>query len=567
MKKRAQPPDAHTYTILLRGLAKFYNYHESLPRALKIYHSMFADNCPVKPNIIHTNAVLKVCALSRDMDALWGVAAKLPARGPGAPNNLTFTTILNAIRTVAWQADEDLPDEEREDKIRRRQRAVMQGRKIWEEIISRWRAGDIWIDEELACAMGRLLLLGSTERDFDDVLSLAEQVMAVPRQKRRLLAADKDSIGDEPGSAYSEAESAETDESSPNTETLLESSQNGFSTSIQENKDFENQPSASPSTELMTVFHPKPRHSPVSVARPGCNTLSLLLDACINLHAIPSGQSYWGLLTDPTGPYNIAPDSENYHMYLRLLRVQRASKTAVELVEDMATGNLKDKGLIQHKTFRIAMSCCNRDKYNPNVMEHANTLLDIMACTLPRPEIRTLAIYIDLAGSVPPQDFPVLLGALEKIEPAIKQLKNLVNYSYVDIPWKMKNDILSLAQLLIGAYDKTFARAGDQLSAKERQRMNYNKGWLNEWVRRRVHAAVDGPKAKEAEKRGDVSFEDKRVLAGKEEYIDGVKGERRRVQGAMVDGLEKTRRRTEGGRRKRMERAARVAEESGEYDF
>lgn len=84
---------------------------------------MFADNCPVKPNIIHTNAVLKVCALARDMDALWGVAAKLPTKGFGAPDNLTYTTILNAIRTVAWHSDPDLKNEESEQLTLRRRQA------------------------------------------------------------------------------------------------------------------------------------------------------------------------------------------------------------------------------------------------------------------------------------------------------------------------------------------------------------------------------------------------------------------------------------------------------------
>ncbi|KAL8954482.1 MAG: hypothetical protein Q9193_007227, partial [Seirophora villosa] len=141
---------------------------------------MSATNCPVKPNIIHTNAMLKVCALAKDMDTLWAVAAKLPMKGAGAPDNLTITIILNAIRTVAWHGDEDLQDESVDELSIRRQRAVVQGRKLWDEIIPRWRAGDFWIDEEVVCAMGRLLLLGSTRQDFEDVLSLVEQVMRIP---------------------------------------------------------------------------------------------------------------------------------------------------------------------------------------------------------------------------------------------------------------------------------------------------------------------------------------------------------------------------------------------------
>ncbi|KAL8872946.1 MAG: hypothetical protein Q9174_001519, partial [Haloplaca sp. 1 TL-2023] len=180
MKKRAQKPDAQTYTILLRGLSWYPGYPDSLNKALKIYHSMFAENCPVEPNIIHTNAALQVCALAKDLDALWGVAARLPTKGPGAPNNLTYTTILNAIKNIAAHEDPALGNDQQFPE--RRQRAVMQGRRIWEDIIPRWRSGDIWIDEELVCAMGRLLLLGETEQDNNDVLSLAQQVMSIPLQ-------------------------------------------------------------------------------------------------------------------------------------------------------------------------------------------------------------------------------------------------------------------------------------------------------------------------------------------------------------------------------------------------
>src|SRR5579871_5275043 len=98
MKKRGQKPDAHTYTIIFRGMAELSHYPQTLSKALSIYHSMAADNAPVKPSIIHTNAMLKVCARSQDMDAMLGIVAKLDRKGNNAPNNLTFTTILNAIR-------------------------------------------------------------------------------------------------------------------------------------------------------------------------------------------------------------------------------------------------------------------------------------------------------------------------------------------------------------------------------------------------------------------------------------------------------------------------------------
>src|SRR5438045_2730157 len=179
MKKRNQAPDAHTYTILFRGLAGLaHSYAHALPRALSIYHSMDADNSPVKPNVIHTNAVLKVCARANDMDALLGVAAKLRRRGLRAPNNLTFTTILNAIRQQAISKPEGLITIE--ESRTRRAKAIMDARKMWDDITSRWRKGDIWIDEELVCSMGRILLLGE-QQDLDDIFSLLEQTMNIQR--------------------------------------------------------------------------------------------------------------------------------------------------------------------------------------------------------------------------------------------------------------------------------------------------------------------------------------------------------------------------------------------------
>src|SRR5450432_2553925 len=104
MKKRGQAPDAVTYTILFKGLAEHAHYPHVVSKTLSIYHSMFASNSPVKPNTIHTNAALKVCARAQDMDALFGIAAKLQRKGLRAANNLTFTTILNALRRNALAA-------------------------------------------------------------------------------------------------------------------------------------------------------------------------------------------------------------------------------------------------------------------------------------------------------------------------------------------------------------------------------------------------------------------------------------------------------------------------------
>ncbi|KAI4123442.1 MAG: hypothetical protein LQ341_007201, partial [Variospora aurantia] len=468
MKKRGQQPDAQTYTILLRGLSWHPHRQESLPRALKIYHSMSADNCPVKPNIIHTNTVLKVCALAKDMDALWGVAAKLPTRGMGASNNLTFTIILNAIRSIAWQNDKDLPDESLDEKSLRRQRAVVQGRKMWEEIIPRWRAGDMWIDEELVCAMGRLLLLGSTERDFDDILSLAEQVMGIPRQKRKLSGRDELEV-DQP--AIAPRPVVDVGAPGPGGITVVEKGK--VDPPGLENNESTSPPSASDTTltpALTNFFRPasssKIPSASISNPRPGRNTLSLLLDACISLRAIPSAQSYWGLLTSPTGPYNITPDSENYHMYLRLLRVQRASSLAADLVEDMHSGSLADMRMLAVKTFRIALSCCARDKNNVHATAHATRILHTMFQTLPYPDPRAMEMFTQLLLAVARTDFRVAVKGLQTMDPGMMVLNRAGNYGGGA---DRRGEVLQLAQRFVGACDAAVGYAGDRLEREERK--------------------------------------------------------------------------------------------------
>ncbi|KAL9035533.1 MAG: hypothetical protein Q9180_004812 [Flavoplaca navasiana] len=557
MKKRAQKPDAHTYTILLRGLSWHPHLQDSLPLALKIYHSMFAEDCPIKPNIIHTNAVLKVCAMARDMDALWGVAAKLPQKGPGAPNNLTFTTILNAIRAVAWHNDKDLRDEDWEEKSLRRQRAVVQGRKIWEEIIPRWRSGDIFIDEELVCAMGRLLLLGSTERDYDDILSLAEQVMGLPRQKRQL-GEPREITGGEGTSLVTEETTV--DRASQHEPSLLEVSNDHPEVAAEDETSLLSTPAPVINTALANVFRPKSSSPNISKARPGRNTLSLVLDACINLRAVPSAQAYWGLLTDPSGPYNVTPDSENYHMYLRVLRVQRASKAACDLIQDMHSGDLKSMQLLQPKTFRIAFSACARNKANARVMEHATPILHIMCKTLTQPDLKCLEMFRDLASSQVQRDFHITLNALREMETGVRLLRNYVNYGNEDVVVDnvTKTAAIDFARRLLGVFDKVRQTAGDRLEREEKNYIIAQKSALDLWAQRRVKIMRAGKRYMRM-RSGQIPRSEEMPLVRKkvERWTSGKHTLKLEDRAEKALGV---------GRRKRMQRAEEARERTGEFD-
>ena len=473
MKKRAQRPDAYTFTILFRGFSWYPQFPRSAPRALSIYQSMLSKDSPVRPSIIHTNVVLKVCALAHDIEALLGIAAELPTRGSGAPDNLTFTTILNAIRSKAFEETEGQKATPREGHAGHKEikaLAIQQGRRLWMEVRQRWMSGDLRLDEEFVCAMGRLLLLGSEARDHDDVLSLLEQTMGIPRQVARVA----DPILER---AEEVSEPAEDPEYSPYSamnaepETLLSASR--------EENDF-----LEPPGDPFAAHHNAAGPS-LSNVRPGRNTLSLVLDACIRLKHVRAAQDYWGLLTSPDGYHKIIPDSENYHMYLRLLRLQRSSRHAVELVEEMESGKLTGKaGAVQTKTFRIALSCCVRDIKNKNSIVHAGKLVRMMTDTLPHPDAKALSMYLQVALGQKPRDWRVIMGVIRGTELGVRNLRSLLAYDPAGSGKQNEKDILELVRGLISAFDVVLDLGNEEISGEEKRRCREQKHTLAAYVTR-----------------------------------------------------------------------------------
>jgi hypothetical protein len=397
MKKRAQFPDSYTYTILLRGLS--INAHQSgvLSKALSVYHSLSAPNSRVEPSIIHTNAALRVCARAMDMDALWGIAGKIPEAGPAAANAVTYVTIINAIRQNLLV---DPPKGETADEAAaRRERAIIEGRRLWEDIIGRWRNADLKIDEELVCAMARLLLVGSRPRDWDDVLSLVEQTMDVPRLAPRLGTVARQAAGLPRLRA-------------PNTPAHLRFDDDHLA------------PDKTPARgdeflALMPHGVGKAVSNPLSYVRPDNNTLSIVQEACQKIVANKASQEYWDLLTDPT-TYGIVPDVNNLHMRLRNLRQNRASAGALALLEDEMIG----KGIVPKPgTLRIAMSTCVRDKNNHNSLRHANQILQIMLKTLEDADPKTTTMYAELALSFPLAKGQDLIDSLTVLQPIIRSIR------------------------------------------------------------------------------------------------------------------------------------------------
>ena len=555
MKKRGQLPDSYTFTILLRGLGSVPQYSTALERALSLYHSMYAPNCPVKPRIIHTNAVLKVCARAGDLDALWGVAARLPSKGPSAPDKATFTTIFNAIARIAQDNAyrDDLNEDEKAD---RRQKSVLQGRRIWADIIERWREGDIMIDEDLVCSMGRLLVFSEVPKDIDDVLSLIEQTMGIRRKSPplapgKLRHAPKMEPLPLPPPAYDGNETErETTDAVP-----VSDPEHGPFAAVDD--DFV------PGQEF--DFVPSSGLNPAAYVKPGLSTLSLVINACTRLHNISAAQDYWGLLTGD--PYNLSPDKENYHMYLRLLRVQRASRDTVALVQEMKDGlgvgppvpsgerravkreegggggrRRRGQGSVEAKTFRIALSTCKRDINNPNVLAHASKLCRMMIDSLETPDIRTLELFLDIGFRLGQDDWRTLNGVLRGTELGIRNLRSHLQYS----EWRRRStqrhilhtDIRNFLQRLLGAYGFLLGKFGEHFPRREYNQCQEQRNTIAMWETKlgRLEGDIRGEKLvwkKDGETKKE---EDGRAFV----TIRGVDGERTKVLGRRDPGIPQT---------------------------
>jgi len=397
MKKRAQFPDSYTYTIVLRGLSANAHLPNVLSKALTVYHSLDAPNCRVQASIIHTNAALRVCARAMDLDALWGIAGKIPQSGPASANAITYITILNAIRQSLLVNGPR--DESEEEAAARKDRAIVDARRMWIEIVRRWKDADLTIDEELVCAMGRLLLIGCRPRDWDDVLSLVEQTMDIPRLVPRLGTHERKIAGFPRLRA-------------PNVPKNFKFDDDHLSPDGRPMRGDEFLPLEARRVGRAVI-------SSLGYVEPGNNTLSMVQEACQKLVAPKAAQQYWDMLTDPT-TYKVTPDMNNLHMRLRVLRQNRASTAAVELLEN----EIIAKGFVPRPgTFRLAMSTCVRDKNNHNSLRNAGKILQIMLKVLEDADIKAVGMYTDLASRFPLAKDSDYIDALTLLYPVVKNIR------------------------------------------------------------------------------------------------------------------------------------------------
>lgn len=450
MKKRAQVPDAQTYTIIFNGCSQHKDSAQALGKVLIMYNSMLTEKAPVRPNTIHLNAVLKMCARAGNMEAMFSIVDQMAWNGLTAPNNLTYTTIFNALRIHITTGPRDAmtPMQRRTYQ----QKNILHARHVWTDVVKAWRQGKIWIDEELVCSMGRLLLVGN-EQDHDDVLSLVEQTMNIPRQvprKGTLEWSQSDPASQNQVLAQVEAPAPENASKEDVPKEDVDPAEDG-----------------PPEPISPVVFSPSVASTVSEVyATPRQNTLSLIIKSLTELHLKDAAVKYWDILTNK---YNIAPDAENYHCYLRILRLSRSSTEVVNLMTKMPTSYM------EAKTFRIAMSACVRDIKNQHAFANAGKLLDLMQKGLREPEIQALLSYLEVAitsdssakrnssGNHQTSKFEQgkqIRRALERLQPSFVNLKSSLLFQDPALPdvndherHALAQNILNLTKRMISSYD------------------------------------------------------------------------------------------------------------------
>lgn len=386
MKKRAQLPNAQTYTIIFKGCAESSHPKQAVGEAIKIYNAML-NSTRLKPNVIHLNAVLDVCARAQDLESMF--VALRSASGIRSPNNMTYTIILNALRhqrSNQVQAHED-PEEVGPLVKASIETTIARAKLVWDEVINRWKKGDIIMDEELMCAMGRALLLGGS-KETDSILEAVGEVLGITKLRDGQPGLiDPDGLKkperlnemeqpDAPGALEQLAASAKAKEPDRAED---------FHSERPKRPDPEPEQEKPPSRKV-----PENTTSGAMINMTGNNTLSLVLRALAQAQRTKLAARYWDFMTHS---YGIVPDRRNYRDYIDCLSTGAASGKAARALVSMPS-NIPDGNL-----YRRGLLLCKFDAYNENSFENATAIFDAMVRKLRVPDARCMKLYLDVSVS------------------------------------------------------------------------------------------------------------------------------------------------------------------------
>ncbi|KAJ5087555.1 hypothetical protein N7456_011171 [Penicillium angulare] len=403
MKKRAGKPNTRTFTILLTGLRKAPKIpgFNIVKTAEHIYNSISATNSEVKLDIIHTNAMLSVCQYHGDTESLWRIAGELSEQGSGAPNMRTYTVILGALQYAARDDVKKMDAYDINGIFARKNQLIIDAKRIWADILHRWKDEDVLPDNRVVNSMAELLLEGATEQNYYDVFSLYNQTMGIPILCPRLSANAKN----KPSIVW-EVKQRRTGYQAPEEENVPFVDENNQTLKLgkdgnrqeelirgsrEEKSDVEGE-EEEVEENFDELFEPI-ASGPVPELRPNNKDLTLIIDACLSMsQGLGPGAKYWKHLTLESTPYKVQPDSAAAMHLLRLLRLSRASKMSVQVIREQ----ILPLGEVDGKAFHIALSACRRDNHNHACLVNGNEIMDMMGKALILPDPRALESYVDL---------------------------------------------------------------------------------------------------------------------------------------------------------------------------
>ncbi|KAG6110307.1 hypothetical protein E4U31_006011 [Claviceps sp. LM219 group G6] len=373
MKKRGQFPNVQTFTLIFAGCAKFQHPKTAVAETVKHYNLLMADD-RIKPNSIHLNAALNVCAKAGDLESMF-LIADTADESTRAPNAFTYTTILDALRANVSKdlGLKILPKEQLERNVKK---VVDRSRSLWMEVMMRWEKGRLRLDEKVVCAMGRNLLLSWNLDDRREILDLVQKTMDIPNFDKDPKAADR-LLGTSTNSLL-----APSQDQDPFSQGLSIGSIQGSPESPQDTTTDDSNDSNKISSEA-TALESSSRY-----ALPGRNTLALILTALSFSRITTCGIKYWNVMVRH---YGIVPDRDNWYRLLGMLKAGKASAQAASVV------NLLPKEYVSALPYRIAMQTCIRDNVNPNATKNALQVLKSMVTRLPVLDVHVMRLYLRVA--------------------------------------------------------------------------------------------------------------------------------------------------------------------------
>lgn len=478
MKKRGQLPNAQTSTIIFKGCAASLHPKLAVGEALKIYNAMMSSS-RLKPNTIHLNAVLDVCARAQDLESMFVVLRT--AGGVRAPNNLTYTIILNALRhqrSNEVNQNEDLKEQQQAVKSSI-ETTIARAKLVWDEAITRWKKSEITMDEELMCAMGRILLLGGA-KETDAVLNLVAEVLGITKLRDGAPAvinpdkqtSERPEKPQRPGyfeesrglEKLSEAEDYHEDAEEYSSERPKRISKEEVQQQQQQKQE----------QQKKTQQLSKPPVDTIKMA--GNNTLSLIMRALAQDKRTKLAARYWDYMTYS---YGIVPDRRNYRDYIDCLSTGassgKAARVLLSMPDKIAEGNLYRRGLL----------LCFFDAFNDKAFDNATMIYDAMVKKLRVPDVRCMRMYLQVSMSSyrkfkDTTNFPTeeeanrahgrqMFAALERVWEPLRRATNDLSYSDATVSarspqeaWTRnsadREDIIEVAKIFVATSDKILAR-------------------------------------------------------------------------------------------------------------